>query len=242
MEANPEPTLWRRPSMVALSRLIVLAPFPVFMLAAANTEQDVIAFAAVPISVLLAWWMLALRGEGWSDLGIRQPNPYWRLIAVVVVATFVLVAAGTGLRSLLRDLTGWDVDTSRFDVLRGNLPALVFGLLLVWTTAAFGEEMVFRGFVMHSLHRLLRDVANNRWAWTFALLVTGLIFGVGHAYQGIAGGILTGVFGVVFGLAYFAGRRNLWSSIITHGVYDTIGFVVVYHSWDLLAESPAIIC
>ena len=66
---------------------------------------------------------------------------------------------------------------------------------------------------------------------TYALL-TSLLFGLGHAYQGLAGALLSGAIGLGYGAVFFAGRRNLWSSILTHGAYDTVGFVVVYMSWD----------
>jgi membrane protease YdiL (CAAX protease family) len=33
---------------------------------------------------------------------------------------------------------------------------------------------------------------------------------------------------VIFGIAYLANGRNLWAPIIAHGVYDTIGFVLIY--------------
>ena len=52
--------------------------------------------------------------------------------------------------------------------------------------------MVFRGFVMHSLHRLLRAATHDRTAWTLALLLTAVLFGAGHAYQGIAGALIVG--------------------------------------------------
>ena len=45
-------------------------------------------------------------------------------------------------------LTGVPIDYSSFDQLKGDLPACLIALLLVWATAGFGEEIIFRGYFM----------------------------------------------------------------------------------------------
>ena len=44
--------------------------------------------------------------------------------------------------------TGETADLSSFRSLVGNLPATLGMLALVWTLAAFGEEMAYRGYVL----------------------------------------------------------------------------------------------
>ncbi len=38
----------------------------------------------------------------------------------------------------------------------------------------------------------------------------------------------TGIHGLVLGLLYLASGRNLWASIIAHGVTDTVGIVLIF--------------
>jgi membrane protease YdiL (CAAX protease family) len=214
--------------------VIALLPLPLCLLIAWRTGQDGVALLAVPIGLGLAWWMLRLRGERWADLGLRRARAPGRLLATVLAATALLLVTTTVLERLLSALTGWTPDISRFDALRGNLAALAAGLVLVWTSAAFGEELLMRGFVMHSLHRMLGGSVRPGWAWGSALVVSSGLFGAAHAYQGAAGAILAGAIGLGYGLTFFAARRNLWGPILTHGLYDTAGFLLVYASWDRL--------
>jgi membrane protease YdiL (CAAX protease family) len=40
--------------------------------------------------------------------------------------------------------------------------------------------------------------------------------------------LLAGISGTAAGLLYLRARRNLWPSIVLHGVLDTIGFVTLF--------------
>src|SRR5262249_40050760 len=139
-------------------------------------------------------------------------------------------------RALGSLLAAWGLtpDLNRFEVLRGNVAALLTGLVVVWTLAAFGEELLVRGYLMHTLHALLAPHTGRRLAWVGAVLLSSLAFGLAHAYQGAAGMILTGLIGVGLATTYFAAGRGLGAAILTHGLYDTVGFLVVFLSWDLL--------
>ena len=85
---------------------------------------------------------------------------------------------------------------------------------LVCLTAGIGEEVIYRGFLLHYLH-----VAPFHWSWTLALAVSSVIFGIGHLYQGIAGGASTVVVGFLFGLMFLA-TGNLLLPIVVHAVMD----------------------
>ncbi|RLE01995.1 MAG: CPBP family intramembrane metalloprotease, partial [Candidatus Aminicenantes bacterium] len=107
--------------------------------------------------------------------------------------------------------------------------AFLFALAVVWTTAAFGEEMIFRGFFLNRLARLGR---RRPFSWMIALLFSSVFFGLGHAYQGVAGVVLTALAGLFFGLIYLACRQNLWVPILVHGLYDTTAFLILFLNLD----------
>jgi membrane protease YdiL (CAAX protease family) len=54
------------------------------------------------------------------------------------------------------------------------------------------------------------------------------VFGVAHAYQSVTGVLDTALAGMVLGLLYLFSGRNLWLPILTHGIIDTIGFLLIY--------------
>ncbi len=100
-----------------------------------------------------------------------------------------------------------------------------------WTLAAFGEEMVFRGYLISRISDLFRDTRTGR---AVALLVSSALFGLAHGYQGWAGVIATGTIGCLLGLLYFYSRRNLWAVIICHAIVDTVALSALYfdrRSW-----------
>jgi len=116
-------------------------------------------------------------------------------------------------------------DLSRFATLIGNLPQFLYVMPLVWISAAFGEEFLYRGFILENVRRILGG--GNR-AMVAAIIDQAVLFGGDHAYQGPVGMIPIGVGGIVYGLLYWAGGRCLWPLILGHGVVDTIGFTIIF--------------
>jgi hypothetical protein len=110
-------------------------------------------------------------------------------------------------------------------MLQGSLPALIIFLVLTWTEAAFIEEMFFRGY----LYNRLTDLFGKKlFGMLVALILSSLAFGAAHAYQGITGVADTFLAGLVLGLLYLLSGENLWLPILTHGIVDMIGFILVY--------------
>jgi membrane protease YdiL (CAAX protease family) len=122
-------------------------------------------------------------------------------------------------------ITGHAPDVSGFRPLIGNVPALLYWLGVTWTFAAFGEEMVYRGYL---LNRAADLFGHGAAGWAIAAVVSSLLFAVGHAYQGFAGMIDVAVGALIPVIAYFATGRNLWVPIIMHGTGDTLGFIFIF--------------
>ena len=175
------------------------------------------------IAVVLVWW----RGPGWRSIGLRRPSSVAR-------AVIVGVAVGLGYQFLsllliepsIAYLTGSRLpDVSVFRSVIGDERRLGFELLMSWTTAACGEELVYRGWITARVAELgLR----SRRAWIAAVVVSSAVFGTLHMYQGLSGMIATGLTGLILGCVYLATGRNLWAPIVAHGVMDTSGFVMIY--------------
>jgi len=99
------------------------------------------------------------------------------------------------------------------------------GLLIVWTFAAFGEEIGYRGY----LTKRGADIGGGSlWAWWTATLVVSVLFGFGHYYKGSAGILDSGVAGLILGATYLLSKRNLWTTILAHGLIDTVAVAAVY--------------
>ena len=76
---------------IALAVVLALVPGPLIFLLAQATKIDMLALLAVPCCLLVAWPLLRLRGERWTDLGFRRPESIRRTLGFAVVATMLLL-------------------------------------------------------------------------------------------------------------------------------------------------------
>ena len=164
-------------------------------------------------------------------LGLSRPRSIVRTLAIGIVLGVVLLAfSKLMLTPIVERLTGIPRDLSAFDFLRGDTGAFLRLLPLVWLSAAFGEEIVFRGFLIGRLEFAFGGA--SRIATSAAVILATTLFAFAHAYQGPTGILITGILGLVFAVLYVATGRNLWTNIVAHGVYDTGSFLLVLTSYD----------
>ncbi|WP_440957990.1 lysostaphin resistance A-like protein [Oceanicaulis sp. LC35] len=101
--------------------------------------------------------------------------------------------------------------------------SLALSLAVMWINAAFGEELLFRGFLMNTLMRALGD---TRRAGVAASLLIALAFGVMHMpSQGLYGLVVTGIVGFLMGVLFLFGKRNLLPVVLAHGLINTVSMV-----------------
>ncbi len=175
---------------------------------------------------LIAWGSIRLRNLRWRDVGLRRPDSLWKTIGLALSVAAIYQALDILIIGpLLQRLTGQAIDLTQFDNLRGSLVYLCAYIIISWTLAALLEEMFFRGYLFNRVNDF---AGKGRAGIIIALLVSSVIFGAGHFYQGITGVFDTLIAGFVLGLLYLAGKRNLWLPILTHGFIDSIGFLLIY--------------
>jgi membrane protease YdiL (CAAX protease family) len=182
---------------------------------------------AVIVALAVATWRLRASGTRWSDLGLRSPNS-WIRVALWTLAAYVLVIAANAfiVIPLARRFSWPPADVAKLGELAGNLPLLWTWLAVAWTTAAFGEELLFRGFLQTRFTALL---GGRKAATVAAILLQAALFGLGHLGFGIRGAVTAGVVGLVYGTVYAINGRNLWPLILAHGITDSVSLVALYY-------------
>jgi membrane protease YdiL (CAAX protease family) len=85
--------------------------------------------------------------------------------------------------------------------------------------------MIFRAFLTNGLAALF---PGRKGQWALALIGSSIIFGLAHYSWGLAGVLETTLLGLVFGSAYLLSGRNLWVTIIAHGLANTLGFILIF--------------
>ena len=185
-----------------------------------------IPLSKTPELFIAAWLFMAARGVSWRSVGFAAPKN-WPTLAMVGVAGggayFLIEFFGT--QQLLLRLTGEYPDLHEFDDIVGNLELLAIYLGLNFVLAAFGEELVWRGYALPRVACLLGGGAA---AWIAALVLVNVGFGLAHTYQGLPGVIEATLGGVAYGALYLATGRNLIAPMIAHFVSNSIDFTVMY--------------
>jgi membrane protease YdiL (CAAX protease family) len=184
----------------------------------------------VPILFVLGLVSFRLREGGWSAMGFKRPASWARIVLIALAAAALRIAMG---EFVIDPLTSRFWPPAKLPALAagitGNLGSALLGLLLVWTFAAFGEEISYRGYL---LGRAADLGGRSTAAYWGAMVLASVLFGYGHFYKGPSGIVDSGVAGLILGAAYLLSGRNLWASILAHGFIDTVGLVVLYFGWQ----------
>jgi uncharacterized protein len=185
----------------------------------------------VPILCVLGLVSVRLRDRGWSAIGFKKPESWARIVLIALAAAALRICLGD---FVIEPLTGkfWPapIAPAFANEITGNVKVATIALFIVWTFAAFGEEIGYRGYLL----RRGADVGGRSGAayWVSMVLVS-VLFGYGHYYKGTSGIIDSGVAGLILGSAYFLAGRNLWAAILAHGFIDTFGVVAAFFGSNL---------
>jgi membrane protease YdiL (CAAX protease family) len=183
----------------------------------------------VPILFMLALASIRQREGSWRALGLAHFGVWWRTLLIALVAAVVVLAVGQFVTEPLAKAMGLHTNAGAaaraLGGLKGNLWNALKGLAIVWTFAAFGEEIGYRRYLLGRA----ADFGNGApAAYWIGLLFVSVLFGFGHYYQGPAGVFTTACDGFMIGTAYLLSQRNLWVAVLTHGFVDTIGICLLF--------------
>jgi uncharacterized protein len=178
-------------------------------------------FWGIPLALLAIWVISWFKQVGWSDFGLDRPESWSKTIRMAVVAVLVVQAVG----ALQYTLSSAPPDYSSYEQRLTPLWLLRW-IVIAWTTAGFGEEVIWRGFFMKQIARLFDE--EKRSSWLIGLVLSSVGFGLAHFHQGVGGMIGNGFLGLVYGIFYLRSERNLWVTIIAHGLTGSSSFIILY--------------
>ena len=161
------------------------------------------------------WWGVSLKGVSLRDLF----QPRWNSLRAFAIDIALLIPFW-----IIWEYTAFGVhrllgpnEAKTVDVLLPQTIAEIVAWIGVSITAGIAEEAVFRGYVQ----RQLLGVSNSV---VIAVVGQGIVFGLGHAYQGWKNVIVISVLGVLYG-AFAIWRRSLLPNVVMHAWTD------VYEGW-----------
>ena len=180
-------------------------------------------FWGIPLALLAIWIITWLKQVGWSDLGLKRPDSWSSTIKTALVAMLIVQIVGTlqfFFSSIPPDLSTYTQRLTPVWLLRW--------IVIAWTTAGFGEEVIWRGFFMKQIARLFDE--EKRSSWVIGLVLSSIGFGLAHFHQGVGGMLGAGLVGLVYGYFYLRSEHNLWVPIIAHGLTGSTTFIMLYLS------------
>ncbi len=184
----------------------------------------------VPILVVLGLLSARLRNGGFSALGFKRPASWMRVILIALgAAALRIVLSAIVIDPLTERIWPPAVAPAGVDAITGNTMEALRWLAIVWSFAAFGEEIAYRGYL---LTRAADLGQRTDFAYWVGMIFVSVLFGIGHYYKGPAGIVDSGFAGLILGTAYLISGRNLWASILAHGLVDTFGVAALYFGLD----------
>jgi len=191
-------------------------------------------FHIVPNEVIVLFVLglasIWLRDGRWSSMGFKRPVSWRRIFLIGLIAAGARILLG---QFVIEPVTGffWPPPSAPAlaNEIAGNEKVALLALLLVWTFAAFGEEIAYRGYL---LTRAADIGGRSKLAYWLGIVFVSILFAYGHYYKGSSGIIDSGIAGLILGAAYMLAGRNLWACVLTHGFIDTFAVIDAFFGWS----------
>ena len=227
-----------RPAPIASTRhtLILLTAFGIFTVVAAlqvqhggasPTPGPPASHVALYLGAIAFEWFLfygTLRGLKQAGTSVetllgdrlRSKAAWGRALLLGAIAWPLILLVAMGMKWVLAHF-GLDVDADNTRTVahlgpHGLLEKVLW--VLVSISAGICEEFVFRGYLM-------RQFAAWFGGWVPGLLLSAIVFGLGHAYQGIGPVLTIMVHGISFGLVALL-SKSLVPGMFAHALEDVV--------------------
>ena len=158
----------------------------------------------------------------------------WRREILIGIALFIATMVMFGIVNGLLRVAGLHTSVDH-EIIRSMAPTNARQLLLwlvVSVVVGFCEELVFRGYLLRQGVALMHRMGASRLlAQALSVVLTSVLFGSLHLYEGLSGAILIGLLGLVYSIVALS-RGNLRAVIVAHVLQDSLAmvFIMLRHS------------
>lgn len=168
--------------------------------------------------VTLVWFFLWQNGErlsmiGWISKGFVKEIIIGVLLFIPMI--YVMSSVESWLQSAGLSFPKGHIPSFLRPV--GIIQQIIATILVI--VVAISEETIFRGYLILRF----KSVTSSP---TAAVVISSIIFSLGHGYEGLGGAVTVGFMGAVFALIYLW-RKNLVAPVTMHFMQDFIAIVAV---------------
>jgi len=199
---------------------IAFSTLPVMVMGVTSASTALSSFIAMIGGIFVAWLWLRKEGRFVEGLGLLRVDDWGKTLALALLAiggTLLIFTLG-GKLAAAAGLAPPQVGAVMGFASESPAMFAMWIVLVAWAGAGFGEEVLWRGFLMDRLSRLPLIGNSN----VTIIVVQAVIFGLAHAYQGLGGVLITGAVGLLFGWIRLRAGGVIWAGVIGHAAVDTI--------------------
>ena len=195
-------------------------------------NQIVIWFANI-IMLSIVFLGLKLRKQSLSHFGFSFKKFNWKFglkTFIQSIVVFILALIGFIIGSIIMaNIIGIpeSSDMSNYDYLKDNIWMLLLTLSGVYVVASFGEEVIYRAFLINRISEL---GLNTKTGKVIVVIMSAIVFGLAHYNWGLMGIVQTTFMGLALGFSYIYLKKRIWVLIIAHAYMDTILMLQLYFS------------
>lgn len=178
-----------------------------------------ILFAKI-VTLVILFLLLTFEGDSMHNLGFHSPGLSAQLLRGILFGIVIWLIIHIGLNPLIKYLLPEN------ELQRVNMAMYFreFSNVLVWIPL-----VIFGGGFVEEFQRIFILTRFEKWLKTpgliLSLVVSTIVFGMGHLYQGPNSAISAGASGLLFAMVYLR-KRMAWEAVSAHAFYDVIGVVV----------------
>jgi len=179
-------------------------------------------FIMAVLVILSVTLLLRLSKEKFSDVGFKKEKLMIQLrngflfgMLIFILDTFIISPV---LDAILPSTSAKGIDMSK---LFKDTYYIVIFIFIGLFKGGLSEEL-WRIFVLTRFEK-----AFGRFGLVFALIISSLIFGIGHLYQGLSGLISISIIGFLYALVYLR-KRSALEAVFTHSTENLISIILGY--------------
>jgi membrane protease YdiL (CAAX protease family) len=133
-------------------------------------------------------------------------------VIMFIIGIIIIIIQYIFKLNLLNSTTEFNIN-----IRKSNILLFILSIIPIFL-GAFTEELCFRSYFYNNLNKIIQ----NEWV---CIIITNLLFSLGHIYQGIYGCIYSFVLGIVMSIEYKR-RNNIYTIIIFHMITNVYAFAI----------------
>lgn len=173
--------------------------------------------------IIVAFVLLFVKSSRGSTLAMRHRSIPFSILIGALFGLALTLAFGLVVEPLIERATGSPIDLTELGAIEGDFGAFLLLLAIGLLFGGIVEEVIFRGYVVGWGVALF-----GARAAPWLCVLSALVFGISHLYQGMTGVVATGLIGLCFGLLYLWTGRRLLPVIVAHMTVNAIGITALY--------------